>query len=195
MLDSSQQALDKVAAALLARPGLKLTVTGAADPATERTAMRQALLDDRLQAERAREPLRAAATLPTRLASASASAMATAAPSQAPPLPSLTPEERAQLLKALYQKTALPNKPRNAFGLLRGDLPAAEIEALLLAALPVGDDTARDLALQRGLAVRDALVARRLPSERLFLAAPQLHVATDTGTVWTPQVNLSLSSH
>ena len=103
IVGSGQQALDKVASALLARPGLKLTVTGAADPATERTALRLAL--------------------------------------------------------------------------------------------PAGDDTARDLALQRGLAVRDALVARKLPSERLVLAAPQLQVAADAGTVWTPQVSLSLSTH
>ena len=188
---SGLQALDKVAAALLAKPGLRLTVTGAADPATERTALLQALLDDRLQAERSREPLQPAAAPPTRPASAT-----DAGPqSQTPTRPSFTPEERARLLKALYQQTALPNKPRNAFGLLRGDLPAAEMEALLLAALPASDDTARDLALQRGLAVRDALVARKLPSERLVLAAPQLHVAADAVTAWTPQVSLSLSTH
>ena len=193
ILDSSQQALDKVAAAMLARPGLKMTVTGAADPAAEHAALLLAMLDSRLQAERARAPLQPAAAQPPRPALTSATDAVPQA--QAPPGPSFTPEERARLLKALYQKTALPNKPRNALGQPRGDLPATEMEALLLAAMQVSDDSARELALQRGLAVRDALVARNLPSERLFLAAPKLHVATDAGTAWTPQVKLSLSVH
>ena len=113
-------------------------------------------------------------------------------PPTPPPAP-LSTDERNRLLKTLYQQTSLPNKPRNALGLLR-DLPAAEMEAMLLAAVPVTDDSARELALQRGLAVRDALMARGLPSERLFLAAPKLHAAGEGDAAWTPRVQLSLST-
>ena len=44
------------------------------------------------------------------------------------------------------------------------------MEAALKKNMRVSEDTARQLALQRGLAVRDALVAMGLPSERMFLA-------------------------
>ena len=106
--------------------------------------------------------------------------------------PPLAPDERARLLKSLYQQTALPNKPRNAVGLLR-DLPPAEMEALLLAAIPITEVTMRELALQRGLAVRDALIGSGLANERLFLAAPKLHTSAEGDATWVPQVALTLS--
>ncbi len=184
--DSGQQALDKVAAALVAKPGLKMTVTGAADPAAERSDLQRALLDERLQTEQARERLRAAPPV-------AAPASAAAGPSKTVAAP-LGADDRARLLKVLYQKTTLPDKPRNALGFVRGDLPPTEMEALLLAAQQVGDDTVRELALERGLVVRDGLVARGLPSDRLFLAAPKLRAAGEDDPAWTPRVQLSLST-
>ena len=52
----------------------------------------------------------------------------------------------------------------------------------------------RELALQRGLAVRDALIAKGLPSERLFLAAPKLRASGEDDAAWTPRVQLSLAT-
>ena len=49
-----------MASALAERPALMMTVTGAADPVSERAEAQQAELEDRLQAERRRELLRAA---------------------------------------------------------------------------------------------------------------------------------------
>jgi hypothetical protein len=72
---------------------------------------------------------------------------------------------------------------------LEKDLSAAEMEALLLKHQPASPDAARELALQRGVAVRDALVAKGLPSERLFLAAPKL----GSGDEGAPQAKLALS--
>ena len=46
--------------------------------------------------------------------------------------------------------------------LLHGDLTAAELAALPLAAIPVGDDRASDSSWHHGLALHDALVARSL---------------------------------
>ncbi|MFG5409189.1 DUF748 domain-containing protein [Piscinibacter sakaiensis] len=65
-----------------------------------------------------------------------------------------------KVARALTDRPALT--PKNLIGLPK-DLPAAEMEARLLAAPSPGDDAMRELALQRGLAVRDALVARGLP--------------------------------
>jgi hypothetical protein len=68
------------------------------------------------------------------------------------------------------------------------------MEALLRRATLVTSDSARELALQRGLAVRDALIARGLPSERLFLAAPKLRASGEDDAAWSPRVQLALST-
>ncbi len=49
------------------------------------------------------------------------------------------------------------------------DLPAEEVQALLLASTVVSQDAMRELALQRGVAVKDYLASKQLPVERLFL--------------------------
>ena len=203
LADSGRQSLDKVASALTDRPALIMTVTGSADPVSERDATQRAALDARLQVERRRERLRdapasaaatAAAPVVARAASSAASATTSAAAVAAPPAESpLTAEDRARLLKRLYQQTPLPDKPRNVLGLLR-DLPPAEMEARLLAAMPVTEVTMRELALQRGLTVRDALIGSGLASERLFLAAPKLRSSTEGDAAWVPQVALTLSN-
>jgi uncharacterized protein involved in outer membrane biogenesis len=166
-------ALDKVAKALTDRPALKMTVTGAADPQSEREAFQRATLEARIAAERRRAALRAGAA-------------ADAA------LPPATPDERERIVRELYRATDLPDKPRNALGFAR-DLPPAEMEALLRGRTVVTADAMRELALQRGLAVRDALVAQGLPAERLFLAAPKLRASGEDDAAWSPRVQLELS--
>jgi hypothetical protein len=170
-------AIDKVAKALTDRPSLTMTVTGSADPASEHDAFQAAALEARLAAEQRREGLRAGAA---------------AAPASAPVV--LAADERARLLKQVYKDTDLPNKPRNAIGFAK-DIPGPEMEALLKARAPVTTEAMRALALQRGIAVRDALIARGLQSERLFLAAPKLRVSGEDDASWTPRVQLSLSTH
>lgn len=174
--DASRATLDKVAKALAERESLKMTVTGASDPVSEREAFQQAALEARLLAERRRELLRGGAS------AAEADALVT-----------LDAETRARVLKEVYRATSLPNKPRNAIGLAR-DIPGPEMEALLRGATVVSTDVMRELALQRGLAVRDALLAKGLPGERLFLAAPKLRASGEEDAAWTPRVQLSLST-
>ncbi len=172
--DGGRANIDKVAKALMDRPSLKMTVTGASDPVSEREASQKAALEARIRAEQRREALRAGAASDA-------------------PLPPLTPALRESLVRRVYGDTSLPNKPRNAIGLTK-DIPAAEMEALLLNATQVTTDTARELALQRGLAVRDALIAKGLPSERLFLAAPKLRASGEEDAAWSPRVQLALST-
>lgn len=181
-------ALDKVAKALADRPALKMTVTGAADPATEAQAYRREALEARLLAERRRELARAAG------GAVAASAPASAASAPAAPVGGLTPADRERLLRLVYKQTELPNKPKNLIGLAK-DIPLPEMQGLLEAGLRVNEEAMRELALQRGLAVRDALIARGLPSERLFLAAPKLRAAAEDDPKWTPRVQLSLSTN
>jgi hypothetical protein len=173
--ESGASAINKVAKALTDKPALKMTVTGAADPASEREAFQSAAIETRLLAEKRREALRSGA--PAEAASA--------------PL-RLAADERAQLLKQVYEETDLPNKPRNALGFAK-DIPGSEMEALLKVRMPVSEEAMSELALRRGIAVRDALIAKGLPSERLFLAAPKLRAPGEANAAWTPRVQLSLS--
>ncbi len=173
--DAGRSTIDKVAKSLADRPALKMTVTGASDPQSEREAMQQAALNARIMAEQRREALRSDA------------------PADAPP-PALTAAQREALVKRIYSDTKLPNKPRNAIGIAR-DIPVPEMEALLRGATLVSSDSARELALQRGIAVRDALVAKGLPSERLFLAAPKLRVSGEDDAAWSPRVQLALGTN
>ncbi len=160
---SAAAALDKLAAALADRPALTLDVTGSAAPAVDRDAWRRAELDSRIAA----------------LAHPGASA-ANAAPPEG--------EARERALRRLYRETPLPDKPRNLIGLAK-DIPPEQMRALLLAAIPAGDDVMRELALQRALAVRAALIARGLAAERLFVAQPE--VAGDSAGA-APQARLTL---
>ena len=175
LTDAGRATIDKVAKALADRPALKMTVTGAADPASEREAIQRAALAARIAAEQRKEMLRAGAA------------------TDAPP-PALTPPQREVLLKRIYDDTKLPDKPRNAFGFAKS-IPVSEMEALLMKATVVSTDSARELALQRGLAVRDALIAKGLPSERLFVAAPKLRASGEEEAAWSPRVQLALSTN
>jgi hypothetical protein len=100
----------------------------------------------------------------------------------------VTPEEAPDLLKASYRRADIP-KPRNAIGIAK-DIPAPEMEALLLAAQPVSVDAMRELAVARGVAVKNNLAMRELPESRMFLGAPVLARENDT---WRPQAELKLA--
>lgn len=176
--------LARVAEALLDRPSLRLTVAGAADPVSERDAIRAATLAARLAEEQRREAAR------QRTAGREGAAPASAASA---PLPEPTPEQRTRWLARLYAEATLPEeKPRTLIGTLKA-LPPAEMERRLLAGIVVGEPAARELALARGLVVREALAARGLPVERLFLGAPKLRVpGEDTTTTGAPPTVLEV---
>ncbi|NML14358.1 DUF748 domain-containing protein [Azohydromonas caseinilytica] len=174
-----QEVLRRAAQALVDKPELQTTITGEADAAAEAEAIRRAQLEARIRAEQRKLALRGGA---------SAQAV----------LPEPTPAERETLLRRLYADTPLPNKPRNFIGLAR-ELPLAEVEQRLLAGIAVNEESARALAVQRALAVRDELTAQGVPGERLFVAAPRLHEGQKEGEPgdkeaprWTPRVELSL---
>ncbi|MFM7533319.1 MAG: DUF748 domain-containing protein [Rubrivivax sp.] len=176
LASASGAAIDRVAQALGDRPALRMTVTGAADPVSEREAMQADALAQRLLAEQRRELARAGRAL-------AADA----------PLAPLAPEERLRLLRRIYDETNLPDKPANPPGQPQA-VPAEQMEAMLKRAVIVSIDTARELAIRRGLAVREALVARGLSAERLFLGAPRLRVTGEDDAAWTPRVQLAISA-
>ncbi|HRH73279.1 MAG TPA: hypothetical protein PLM62_09295, partial [Zoogloea sp.] len=85
---------------------------------------------------------------------------------------SISPTEYPALLGRVYGAEKFA-KPRNMIGLAK-ELPAAEMEKLILASIQVGDDELRLLAQQRAQAVKTWLLEQgKVPAERVFLLAPR----------------------
>jgi hypothetical protein len=164
--------LEKVAKAMQARPNLKMTVVGQASMDVEREALKK----ERLKALVAAEKRRTAVA-----GSSGASATQTAAIT-------VSAAEYPQLLKEVYRRSSVP-KPRNAIGMVK-DIPVQEMEDLLLASLPVTEQAMQDLAVARGIAVRDHLASLGLASDRLFLGAAK---AVPKDDKWTPKAELQLA--
>jgi hypothetical protein len=170
---AARSRLEQVAQAMAQRPALRLTLAGQSDLERERRAYQQAQLQQRLLQEKQRQ-----------LERRGQGSEAVAAPTAA---------ESAELLAAVYRRADIP-KPRNLVGLAR-TLPAAEMEALLLASIPVDADRMRELALARAGAVRDALVRLGVDHERLYLLAPTgPEQGTTDGTPWQAGVILGLKT-
>ncbi|MBC7680730.1 MAG: DUF748 domain-containing protein [Ferruginibacter sp.] len=178
----ARDGLDKVAQALADRPTLKLTAVGNASLNAERDALQREKLHRRVEAEKRRNTLLQGTPLALPEEEGDASM------ADGPPDPAVSDAEYATLLKAIYQRANFP-KPRNALGLVK-DLPLPEMEQLLLVHMPADEDAIRQLAIQRGVAVRDYLAEKQVPLDRLFLGASK---TVDGDANWKPQADLQLT--
>ncbi|MFH0131142.1 DUF748 domain-containing protein [Variovorax sp. VaC1] len=166
--DSAKESLGKVVKALTDRPSLQMTVIGTSSLEKERDAYQRQRLRQLTLAEKRRIAVRGGQT--------------------GTDVPPVTDAEYPELLTAVYKRADI-TKPRNMVGLAK-DLPVKEMENLLLASVPVDEESMRQLAVERGAAVRDYLLAQKLPSERLFLGAVR---TTASGADWKPGAELSLT--
>ena len=170
----ARSALDKVAQALTQRPALRMTVVGTANLEAEREAFKRVRLQALLQAEKRRAQV-AAGQAPAAADDATADETAT---------------EREERLRQLFARSEI-TRPRDLAGKPR-ELSTADMEALLLANMTVDEEAMRDLALRRGVAVKDYLASRQLPLERLFLGATRL---PDADAAWSPRAELKLDTN
>ncbi len=185
---SARSGLDKVAKALMQRDSLQLTIAGTAGNPAEREAWKQAKLARQIDRERLNagsanpaapapengEPGGASDAAGTSVtgndasgAASSAADAGTTAP--ATPLPSSP-------LSRLYEQSDIP-KPRNPDGAAQ-PLSDNEMQRLLLSRFEANDEALRELATQRGVAVREYLESAGLSKSRLFLGEARL-VASD----------------
>lgn len=165
----AREQLAKIVKALNDRPALKMTVVGESREAEDKEAWKTEELDRLLLAQKRRNVIREGKS--------------------GDEVMEFSDAERPALLKAVYGRADI-KKPRNMVGMAK-DLPADQMTALLVASIKVPDDAMRELALARGVAVRDYLATQQLPLERLFLGAPKLDVQDKD---WTPRAQLSLSA-
>lgn len=170
--DKARQLLDKIAQQLNDRPGLKLTIVGWAQLQAEEDAWKRLRLRDMAQAQKRRAAVRAGAS--------------------AAEVTPVTDDEYPALLKEAYRRSDI-KKPRNVIGLAK-DLPQAEMEALLLKSMAVPDNAMSDLALARGVAVRDYLASRQVPADRLFVGAAKVQPESEAGAAWKPRAELALAT-
>lgn len=168
---ASRQKLQSMAQLMIDKPALRLTLAGEANLDSEREAWRKAKLRDSVVAEKRRRM--------TRDAQGDVS------------VPDVSPEEYPALLQSVYRRSPIP-KPRNVLGLVK-DLPPADMEALLLAAVSVDETDMRALAQARAQQVREVLVSLKVPTSQLFMGASVVSKTTSAAP-FVPKVVLVLST-
>jgi uncharacterized protein involved in outer membrane biogenesis len=145
--------VERLAKALVNRPALKVDVTGRADAASDGEGLARAALDRQLRETK----LAAVAGTPDEVASADAI--------------ELNAEERARWVAWLYRNTPIEGRPRDAAG-APTEVAPAEMEVALARHFAPAPTAVAELAQRRARAAKEALVARGLPAERVFLVAP-----------------------
>ena len=148
--------LASLAKALADRPALKLEIGGRVEPAADRAALENEAFENSLKAQKMKA-LVAQGTAPDSLAAITIAA-----------------GERGALLRAAYREAPIAERPRNLLGML-SDVPPEQMEAMLRKHTKPGDDALRLLANARAQAAKDALVARGVAADRLFILAPKLN--------------------
>ncbi len=146
--------IDTLIKALHDRPSLKIDIEGHADMDKDREGMKQFLFNRKVKAQKLKDTAQQGST--------------------AVPVDDvkIEPAEYAKYLKLAYKDEKFP-KPRNVVGMAK-DLPAPEMEKLMLTNIEVKDDDLRMLASQRALAIKDLLLKSKLVEpERIFLVEPK----------------------
>jgi hypothetical protein len=146
--------LKSLSKALADRPALKLDVTGHADPTRDREGLRRVLFDRKVKSQKVKDLT--AQGVPV---AASVDEI------------KVEPAEYPRYLELAYKEETFP-KPRNVLGMAK-DLPAAEMEKLMLTHLTVKDDDLRLLAQDRAQAVKEQLGKAGVPIERIFVVEPK----------------------
>ncbi|WP_116521328.1 DUF748 domain-containing protein [Achromobacter insuavis] len=154
LTEDTQQRIETLTKALADRPALKMDLSGRADPKTDQDGLRQAWVDAQIRLAKARA----------------------VAPRGKKPNPAgveVSGAERAKYLEKVYDDTDIKDKPRNFIGMAKS-VPPEQMEEMLRAAAPVGDEQLRQLADARAQAVYEKLQAQEGLADRVFIVAPQL---------------------
>ena len=149
---AAQAKIATIAKALNNRPALNLELSGRVDPATDLEGLKRVGIERKVKAQKLKDLVRRGEAL------------------KSVDDVQVDGKEYPQYLKSAYGDESFP-KPRNLIGLAQ-DLPAAEMEKLMLQHAKASDDDMRQLAAQRAQAVRDALLTSgQVGADRLFIVA------------------------
>jgi outer membrane protein OmpA-like peptidoglycan-associated protein len=170
--DAGKKKLDALAKALKERPALKLQATGHFSSA-DLEGLRSVRVERKIKAQK----------LPDLTKKGSAPASVDDVVVEA--------AERETYLAKAYKKEKFP-KPRTTLGFAK-DLPADEMEKLMLASEQVGDDDLRQLALARSNAVKDYLTGPAgAEAARVFVLEPGTQAAAPKDKARASRVDFTL---
>jgi uncharacterized protein involved in outer membrane biogenesis len=168
-----QDKLAKLQQALIDRPGLKLDITPRADPEGDRERLRRYRFEQQVKAQKLKDMVK------KRTSVGSVDEV------------NIEPSEYEVYLKKAYKAAKFP-KPRNAIGLPK-DLPAEEMEKLMLTNTPVTDDDLVQLANARAQAAKDGITkGEQVALERVFLLSPKVQAAKADDKLKASRVDFSL---
>jgi hypothetical protein len=157
----SEQRLRLLADILNDRPGLKLEITGLADPVYDHDTLKRVLLERKIKSRKLTEAAkkgRASGTLDQI---------------------ELNEEEYARYLEMVYKDEKF-EKPTNIIGLTKS-LPVPEMEELILANTMINDEDFRELAENRANVVYSWLVEQGgISNERVFMLGTKIEAADDS---------------
>ena len=165
---TAMQVLNQQVELLAIRPKLNVSITGEAYLAADKEALRREQLRNVVLSEKRRRAVRDE-SLNTGL---------------------ITQEEYDDLLRIIYRRSDIP-KPRNWIGLEK-DMPIKEVEEAMLGSIVITEESIRELALQRGNAVKDYLLRHKLDAKRIYLQAPRTQ---NPETDWKPRVQLGIKEN
>ena len=84
----------------------------------------------------------------------------------------IDPKEYEKYLKLAYKEEKFP-KPKNVLGMAK-DIPAPEMEKLMLTYIEVKENDLRSLAAQRAMSVKEAVLkSEKIEAERIFTLEPK----------------------
>jgi uncharacterized protein DUF748 len=165
--------LDALAKALADRPGLKLEATGCFSGDKDAEGLRRLRLERKIKAQKMADLVKKGE------APASVDAVV------------VDEKEYPTYLAKAYKKEKF-KKPRNAIGVAK-NLPAPEMESLMLANLTVTADDLRQLALARANAVKDRLTGQgKVEAARVFVLEPSGKPAAPTEKARASRVDFVL---
>jgi hypothetical protein len=146
--------LDTIVKALHDRPSLKMDIEGHVDMEKDRDGFKQYLVNRKAKAQKLKEMVKKGQ----------------------PVVPvddiKIEPPEYEKYLKMAYKEEKFP-KPKNVIGMAK-DLPAPEMEKLMLTYIEVKEGDLRTLASQRAMKVKDAILkSGQVEPERVFLLEPK----------------------
>jgi hypothetical protein len=146
--------LNTLIKALHDRTSIKLDIEGYVDPEKDKEALRQVFFQRKLKAQKLREILKKG--------------------QPAVPLDEvqIDAKEYGKYLKLAYKAEKFP-KPRNILGMAK-DIPAPEMEKLMLAHIEVKESDLRNLASQRAMKVKDTILkSGQVEPQRIFILEPK----------------------
>ncbi|NWG03553.1 MAG: DUF748 domain-containing protein [Syntrophaceae bacterium] len=154
LTETSQKKLETIVKALQDRPALKMDIEGHVDMEKDKDGLKQYLFDRKLKSQKLKEMVKKGQ----------------------PAIPvdevKIEKQEYEKYLKMAYKEEKFP-KPKNVIGMVK-DIPAPEMEKLMMTHIEVQESDLRTLASQRSMRVKEAILkSKQVEPERVFILEPK----------------------